>query len=244
MEVWYERSFGNDYLIVYKHRDLLGAYDEVKRMIAWLQLPRGADVLDLCCGMGRHSLALSDFGYHVTGVDLSDVLLAEAKKLDVDSRVKWVKGDMRNVPLSDTYDAVVNLFTSFGYFAEDEENARVIQEIHRLLKPGARFIIDFLNPFYVAEHLVPYSKRQDGSLTIEEHRSIENNFVKKNIIIREAGSMERHYTEQVKLYGLPQLKDMIGQAGLEVDEVYGNYHGDPYNQKSSPRLIIVGHRKG
>src|SRR5690606_41599411 len=82
MAEWYERSFGEDYLLVYKHRDVQGAKREVHTMISWLDLPVGAKVLDLCCGMGRHSMALVEAGYEVTGVDLSDVLLREARKND------------------------------------------------------------------------------------------------------------------------------------------------------------------
>ncbi|WP_337588938.1 class I SAM-dependent methyltransferase [Gorillibacterium massiliense] len=116
MERWYERSFGRDYLLVYKHRDFQRAQAEVHEMVRWLSLKPGVEVLDLCCGMGRHSMALADAGYQVTGVDLSDVLLAEARRLDPAGRMKWVKGDMRRIPLSGPFDAVVNLFTSFGYF--------------------------------------------------------------------------------------------------------------------------------
>ncbi|RAU90976.1 bifunctional 2-polyprenyl-6-hydroxyphenol methylase/3-demethylubiquinol 3-O-methyltransferase UbiG, partial [Paenibacillus sp. YN15] len=122
MAAWYEESFGEDYLLVYKHRDLHGAQVEVKRMANWLRLPAGSRILDLCCGMGRHSVALADEGYRVTGLDLSKVLLAEARKLDNSGRITWVEGDMRRLPLDGPFDAVVNLFTSFGYFEEEQEN--------------------------------------------------------------------------------------------------------------------------
>jgi ubiquinone/menaquinone biosynthesis C-methylase UbiE len=244
MDAWYEKSFGKDYLIVYKHRDLQGAYEEVRRMISWLGLPQGAEVLDLCCGMGRHALALSDFGYRVTGVDLSDVLLAEARQRDTERRVRWIKGDMRDVPLDQRFAAVVNLFTSFGYFTDDEENVKVLTEIRRLLRPGGKFIVDYLNPVHVAAHLIPYSERREGMLHIEEFRKIEQGFVQKRIVIKEDGAAERHYLERVKLYDLPQLLEMAAAAGLQTDEVYGSYHGDPYDAQGSPRLIIVGRQKG
>jgi ubiquinone/menaquinone biosynthesis C-methylase UbiE len=158
---WYQESFGNDYLLVYRHRDLQGAYHEVKKMMDWLHIPQGAEVLDLCCGMGRHSMALSEFGYKVTGVDLSEVLLNEAVKRDSGKQAKWLQGDMRDVPLEQAFDAVVNLFTSFGYFEEDEENEKVFYEMNRLLKSNGRFIVDFLNPVYVKATLVPQSERSD-----------------------------------------------------------------------------------
>jgi ubiquinone/menaquinone biosynthesis C-methylase UbiE len=128
---WYEESFGNDYLTVYKHRDHNGALEEVKRISSWLRLPKGAEVLDLCCGMGRHSMALHDLGYKVTSLDLSDVLLAEARRTDVRSRIQWVKGDMRRLSIAQPFDAIFNLFTSFGYFDDDKENLAVLKEIHK-----------------------------------------------------------------------------------------------------------------
>jgi SAM-dependent methyltransferase len=240
---WYERSFGQDYLMVYKHRDVRGAYEEVKRMVGWLQLAHGANVFDLCCGKGRHSLALADFGYQVTGMDLSEILLREARKSDQANRVTWLKGDMRNVPIQQRFDAVVNLFTSFGYFNEDTENARVLSELARLLREEGKFIIDFLNPAYVREHLVPLSERVEGDVTISERREISEGFVRKRIIISEPGGSERVYDEQVKLYELGHFQAMMEQVDLQIDEVYGNYSGDPYDEHHSPRLIMIGHKE-
>jgi ubiquinone/menaquinone biosynthesis C-methylase UbiE len=241
---WYEQSFGEDYLIVYKHRDLQGAYEEVRRMMDWLQLEKGAEILDFCCGMGRHSMALTEFGYKVTGMDLSTVLLDEAKKLDGDRKVQWIRGDMRQIPLNHTFDAVMNLFTSFGYFESDEENERVLHEMDRVLKPGGKFIIDFLNSDYVTAHLVPSSERMTEGMKIQETRSIEDGFVRKRIVISEKGHPDRHYLEQVKLYRLQQFKEMLQGTNLNIDQLYGNYDKTSYHESTSPRLIIVGHKEG
>lgn len=241
---WYEESFGDDYLIVYKHRDTAGAYDEVRAMIGWLELPQGASVLDLCCGMGRHSLALADFGYRVTGVDLSGVLLAEARSRDTARRVEWLQGDMRRIPATGPFDAVVNLFTSFGYFEDDAENEAVVREIVRVLKPGGRFIIDFLNAPYVRAHLVPHSVRREGELLIEEQRASEDGFIKKTIVVREPGKPKRRYYEQVKEYSLEQFRKMTAAAGLRIDDVYGGYDGRSYEPVDAPRLILTGTKKG
>lgn len=244
MSDWYRKSFGDDYLLVYKHRDLQGAYDEVKKMMGWLRLPPDSTVLDLCCGMGRHSMALHDFGYKVTGVDLSEVLLAEARKLNASEQVRFLQGDMREVPLDETFDAVVNLFTSFGYFEDDEENVKVLRQIYRLLKADGKFIIDFLNPDYVKANLVPFSSRTEGGTTIEESRKIEDGFVRKAIAVKERDAEERTYLEQVKLYSLESFLDMLVRSGLEAERVYGDYNATPYDRAGSKRMIFVGHRKG
>jgi ubiquinone/menaquinone biosynthesis C-methylase UbiE len=240
---WYEESFGKDYLTVYKHRDHHGALEEVKRISSWLKLPKGAEVLDLCCGMGRHSLALHELGYKVTGLDLSDVLLTEARKTDVRSGIQWVKGDMRRLLFTQPFDAVFNLFTSFGYFVEDGENMAVLKEIHKYLKPGGKFVIDFLNPDYVISRLIPYSERVEEDTTIRENRNIVEDLVVKRIAIAEKNQPIRHYREQVKLYRLTDFENMFTKAGLTMDTSYGDYFGNPFERYTSSRLIMLGHKK-
>ncbi|MCI3923568.1 class I SAM-dependent methyltransferase [Paenibacillus sp. TRM 82003] len=242
-EPWYERSFGEDYLLVYKHRDGKGAEREVRAMSAWLQLPEGARVLDLCCGSGRHSVVLDKLGYDVTGVDLSDTLLDEARKTVPAGAIRWLRGDMRQVPVEGPFDAVFNLFTSFGYFEDDAENAKALREIERLLRPGGRFLIDFLNPAYIKANLVPHSVREDGETSIDERRAIEGRCVVKRIRVSDAKSQERSYEERVKLYELDDFRAMLAEAGLTIDTVFGGYGGEPYDEATSQRLIILGSKE-
>ncbi|MNO23386.1 Cypemycin methyltransferase [compost metagenome] len=243
MGEWYEESFGEDYLIVYRHRDFGGARREVEKMIGWLKLPQGAKVLDLCCGMGRHSLALAEAGYEVTGVDLSEALLREARAQAGAEAVTWIRSDMRRLPLEGGFAAVVNLFTSFGYFEEDEEQVKVLREIYRMLVPGGKFIVDFLNPAYVIRHLVPHSVREDGDNRIDESRRIEDGYVKKDIILTsKPGGAPRQYHERVKLYPLEKFSEMIAAAGLRLEAVHGSYEEDEYEAESSRRMIFTGVR--
>ncbi len=182
MAEWYERSFGADYMLIYKHRDWEHAHEEVNKLAGWMKLPRQADLLDVGCGMGRHALALADLGFHVTGVDLSLQLLEEARRKDAQSRVRFLHGDMRQLPFGEAeFDVTVNLFTSFGYFNEEKDNLQVLRELRRVLRPDGRFVIDYLNPSYIRSHLVPQSVREDeeAGCTIIETREADEHWVKK-----------------------------------------------------------------
>lgn len=244
MSKWYETSFGDDYLRIYSHRDRHEAAHQVKIMIDWLNLPNRSRVLDLCCGTGRHALVLAEAGFRMTGIDLSERLLNEARETDKDGLVTWIESDMRRLPdevtLHGKFDAVVNLFTSFGYFEEDDEQIKVLRQIQKALKPQGRFIIDLLNEGYVREHLVAYSEREVDGVSIQETRRLMNGFVVKEIFIEEAGAPSRRYWERVKLYALPAMENMLKRAGLRIDQIYGDYEEIIYDPRQSPRMIVVG----
>ncbi|PZD94227.1 class I SAM-dependent methyltransferase [Paenibacillus sambharensis] len=230
-------------MIVYKHRDWDNAYREVRNMVGYLGLPEGAAVLDVGCGMGRHALALHELGFKVTGMDLSEQLLAEARVRDAEGRVRWERGDMRSLPFADgQFDGTVNFFTSFGYFEDEADNRAVIKELRRVLKQGGRFLIDFLNPVYVQANLVPHSERtdEDTGWIIREDRRIEAGAVIKDIRIILPDGAERVYTERVRLYQLDWFERELAAAGLQLERVYGDYDGSDYDSRESKRLIMTG----
>ncbi|QKI81333.1 class I SAM-dependent methyltransferase [Kroppenstedtia eburnea] len=236
---WYEESFGEDYLLVYRHRNRAGAGREVEAAAEWLDLKKGESVLDLCCGTGRHSIALDDLGLKVTGIDLSSVLLQVARENSRGRRIEYVHGDMRDLPFTEgSFDAVLNLFTSFGYFAEDDENVKVLSEIARVTRHGGRFLVDFLNRKAVESSLVPRSEREQEGTRILEERWIDGDFVRKKITLTDHRG-ERHYEERVKMYDRDQMLRMMEAAGLTVGQVRGDFDGSLYSG-DSPRMIITG----
>ncbi|WP_206098550.1 class I SAM-dependent methyltransferase [Paenibacillus montanisoli] len=246
MSNWYERSFGTDYMIVYRHRNWDQAAREVETMAGWLELSLGAAVLDIGCGMGRHALALAQLGYEVTGIDLSEALLRMAREHNAEERIKsLVQGDMRELPFADdSFDATVNLFTSFGYFEDEADNRRVLREIRRVLRPQGVFLIDFMNPVYVKEHLVPHSERTDAAtgLHISERRTAADGWVVKQIEITAQDHPDacRSYEERVRLFPLSWFEQALAEAGLELQRCYGDYEGNSYDEQRSPRMILKG----
>ncbi|EFM09243.1 Methyltransferase type 11 [Paenibacillus curdlanolyticus YK9] len=243
MGEWFERSFGTDYMVVYKHRNWEQANREIKQLCDWMELPTGTELLDVGCGMGRHALALEELGYTVSGMDLSAPLLEEARRHDEQQRVRWFQGDMRKLPFEDgAFDATVNLFTSFGYFEEEDENKQVLRELRRVLRPGGRFVIDFLNANYVARTLVPLSERLDDETgwTIREERRIESGAVCKTITIQAGTPEERRYEERVMLFHLEWFEQALAESGLRLERTAGQYDGSPYDAAQSMRLIMCG----
>lgn len=241
MSEWFKESFGEDYLLVYRHRTLAAAANEVDAIVKWLNLSPEDHILDLCCGTGRHSIALAKRGYRVTGLDLSETLLSYAITLSKGLPVRFVHGDMRSLPFSDgMFDVVLNLFTSFGYFVEDRDNERVLAEICRVLKPGGQFLIDFLNRPAVIRGLVPVSEREENGVKIREERWIEGDLVRKRIFLSDSRGMRR-YEERVKMYARDQMEQMMQKAGLLVDRVWGDFEGNPHTEYSQ-RMIMAGRR--
>jgi len=239
MGKWYEHSFGEDYLVVYKHRSRLDASKEVEKLVKWLKLKETDFILDLCCGMGRHTIALAERGFRVVGVDLSETLLSKAVQSSTRLSIPFIKGEMRNLPfVNHTFDVVINLFTSFGYFEDDQENIKALREMARVLKPDGRFLVDFLNRSAVEKTLVPVSEREQDGLFIREERAIDGDFVCKTILIRDQKG-ERRYLEKVKMYKLEQMKQMMAEAGLKISMIFGNFNGETYRDDSE-RMILVG----
>jgi SAM-dependent methyltransferase len=236
---WFEEWFGVDYLRIYQHRD----ETEAERMVDLIrEHMRGSDVravLDLGCGAGRHSRALCERWWTV-GLDLSAALLRIARREMPDA--PYVRADMRELPFdAKSFDLVVNLFTSFGYFEDDLENARVLLCVCSALRVGGAFVMDFLNAAQVRHDLVPYDERVENGITIEQTRAIspDDRFVEKTIRLRERG---KEYIERVRLLSACDLERMLESAGFDINMRVGDYLGRPWSE-SSPRTIIFATRR-
>lgn len=239
MTEWFERWFGEEYLDLYRHRD----EEEAERLVALLWrrgVGRAGDrVLDLACGAGRHTAALGRRGAQVVGLDLAMPLLVTARHRGAGP---LLRGDMRALGLrSQSFGAVLNLFTSFGYFDSDQEHERVLREVSRVLRPGGVFILDFLNAPAVRSSLVPRDELAMGTTVVVQERRLseDGRFVTKTIHL---GGEGRSFMERVRLYERSDLEAMLASAGLAPEEALGDYRGAPHDA-TSPRLILVARQR-
>jgi SAM-dependent methyltransferase len=233
---WYQEWFGEEYLELYSYRD----ETEARQQVAFLRSQIGdlsGPVLDLACGMGRHMQELSASGYHAIGCDLSYTLLrngeAEYGAMPV------VRADMRTLPFCDnTFAGLVSFFTSFGYFATEEENNAVVREMARVLTSDAPFLFDYLNVHRELEKLVQREMRDTplGPVKIERWFDPSDRSFNKRITIG-----DKRYLERVRGYDLDEIAMMFTSADLSIRGAFGDFDGSPFTRES-PRLILVGSR--
>jgi SAM-dependent methyltransferase len=237
---WYKEWFGEEYLELYSHRGSEEAEEHVEFVVRQLGDRPPRAVLDLACGAGRHTAALRRRGLRTLGVDLSLTLLGRMHE----RRLPMVAGDMRRLPFAGaSFDWVLNFFTSFGYFEQERENFRVLEEIVRVLTPGGRFLIDLLNPSQALATLCPCETQTVGERRVEIERWFDagNQRINKRIRVHSPAGPVRTFLESVRAYSKEEVVSGLRWAGLEVDRLFGNFHGDPYDSDSE-RLILLGHK--
>jgi SAM-dependent methyltransferase len=241
---WFKKWFGEEYLLVYEHRDIKEAEFEVEFIERILELKKNDRILDLCCGPGRHDYPLIKRGYRVIGLDYSFPMLRIARNgvHPEENSPAYILADARAIPFQNSiFDAVLSLFTSFGYF-EDRENSELLKSMAGLLKNGGKFYIDYLNPLKLIAGLTPESRKEKNGMTIVEKRHLDpgRKRVEKNIFIR-SGDIEQEFHESVRLYSLEEMVHMLEDAGLVIEHIYGSVFGEEYDENSS-RMIIHGNK--
>lgn len=234
---WFATWFDSEYYhILYKDRDYKEAEIFMQNLVAFLKLPKQSHILDLACGKGRHSVYLNKIGFTVTGMDLSKNSITYAKQFE-NVNLYFKVHDMR-LPFSEKYDAIFNLFTSFGYFNDDQTNIKVLHNIKNALHKNGVAVIDFMNVNYVKKHLVPQEKVVKENITFNISRKIENQKIIKDISFT-VNETKYHFQEKVQFLTLNTIKKYISATDFKLKQTFGDYQLKEFDSENSKRLILV-----
>lgn len=214
---------------------------QVEQLIALLQIAPGASVLDCACGPGRHTLELARRGYQVTGIDRTKGYLEEALRRAKAANLapELLLDDMRHFRRPDTFDAVLSLFTSFGYFKDAAENEAVLLNLYQSLKTGGSLLMEISGKEVIARIYQRRDWREiDGAYFLEE-RDVAINWSRMEsrwILVKDGAVKERRFDHW--LYSAAELEKMLMGAGFGRIEFYGDLEGAPYDNEAK-RLVAV-----
>ena len=234
---WYTSWFDTPYYhILYKDRNYREAQVFMDNLTHYLNLPENATVLDLACGKGRHSIYLNQLGFTVLGADLSENSVAEATK-NTNETLHFKVHDMRE-PFEEKFDAIFNLFTSFGYFENDEDNLTTLKAIKESLSEYGFAVIDFMNVVQVIERLIPEETKTVEGIDFHIKRYLKEGHIYKEIDFEDKGQ-KFHFTEKVKALTLKDFEELMEEAGIYLLDIFGDYKLKKFHKTDSERLIMI-----
>ncbi len=218
---------------------------EIDRVLTLLSgIYPGSAILDLCCGPGRHSLELKRRGFRVTGVDRTELFLEEARRRAHEEglAVEFVQDDMRRFTRPAAFHAALSMYTSFGYFPEEADNRKVLENIYQSLKPGGVLLMEMMGKEILARIFLQndWQSLEDGYFL--EDRKVLNDWswMENRWIILRNG--EKHeYLVSHWIYSARELTTMLKESGFSQVEIYGDLEGAPYNQ-TAKRLIALARK--
>lgn len=237
---WFRLWFSSPYYhILYKNRNDAEAEDCINRFTNYLNIPQNSRILDVACGKGRHSRAFAAKGFNVTGIDISAPSIIEAKKFETD-KLQFFLHDMRLPFWINYFDYAFNFFTSFGYFRTMREHKDAIRTIAQSLKMNGIFVIDYLNARYAENNFVPGEEKNINHINFKIKRWFDEERFYKSIHVEDAQkNINETFTEQVKKFSVEDFTNMFSNEGLMIEKVFGDYTFNLYDEKRSPRMIII-----
>ena len=227
--------FNSDYYhILYKNRDKKEAEFFINNLIKKLKIKKKSKILDLACGVGRHSFYLNKKGMNVIGIDNSEKNIKKEKKFE-NKFLKFKKKEMTE-DYGQEFDFIFNLFTSFGYINE-KHNLNTFKSINNSLINHGILVIDYLNVFKLKEELVEKETKKIGNIIFNIKRSFKDNFIVKKIKIKDNNEIF-YFEERVMELTKNDFQDYLKKFNFEILDVYGNYNLEKYH-KNSERLIMI-----
>ena len=228
---WFDSDY---YHILYKHRDYSEARNFIDKIVEYLDLKKGSKILDLACGIGRHSIYLEKIGFDVTGTDKSTNNIKKAKKSQND-KLKFIQMEMIN-DTNRKYDGIFNLFTSFGYVNHDY-NLETIKNIERQLKDDGKVIIDFMNTLFVKNNLVIEETKVIDDLSFKIKRKSDGKHIYKEIKFND--QKDYFFQEKVMDLSLKDFENYLKRHNLKIIKTFGDYNLNEFDIENSERLIMV-----
>lgn len=241
---WFESWFNSPYYhLLYRDRDQSEARPFIERLTRHLHLPLHARILDLACGKGRHSIVLADLGYDVLGIDIAPENIALAKQ-SIRPGLSFAVHDMRQPLLAEPFDAVLNLFTSFGYFDTEAEHQAALHTMAEALKSNGKLVIDYLNVDPTLAQLVANETRTIEGVDFTISRKASNGYLIKEIHLEDSiHHQSLTFSEKVSLLRKHDFERMMLPVNLAIEEVKGDYQLGPYDPLRSARMIMIVGRK-
>lgn len=241
---WWATFFDARYLVEYEPLfDPARDRREVGRLIELLQLPVRARVLDCPCGQGRHAHLLAEAGYDVTGVDYSRELLSRAKDRGVSASLRYTRADMRALPQRwrGHFDAVVNLFTSFGFFLDPADDARVVRQFARVLRPGGVLVWHGASRDGVSARFLSrdWWRTSDGTLVAQQRSfdPLSGMLTVESEWRGPSGDLQRRH--RIRLYTATRLAELCRDAGLIVETACDGWRDRALRRASSEMLLVA-----
>lgn len=237
---WFSLWFNTPYYhLLYNKRNYAEAESFINNLLTFLKPSQGSYALDLACGAGRHSITLNRAGLNVLGVDLSVNSIHEAKKSE-NQNLHFEVHDMREILHVNTFDIIFNLFTSFGYFENADDDLKVLQACNTQLKANGLMVLDYFNVEKIIPALPYQGIESRGEIDFHIQKKIIDNHIIKTIDF-EANGETYHFEEKVAAYQLPDFIRMFNEAGFTIKHIFGNYYLEPY-QLNSERVIIIAEK--
>lgn len=237
---WYTHWFGTRYYtLLYGHRDQQDARPWADAIARRLGLRSGQRLLDMGCGRGRHARCFTELGLEVTGIDQSSESIAAARVEvpGVDFRVH----DMREALTAASFDVVVCLFTSLGYSADRMDDLRAVRAAAHVLKPGGHFVLDVLNGCLVRQGLVEQECTCQDGVRFTLTRRVQGDIIVKEIAVDDQGE-QHHFTEQVHAWKADEVRQLLSDAGLRLDELTDGPEPVPFDADRSERIVAWAHK--
>jgi SAM-dependent methyltransferase len=243
---WFENEdFWRDfYPYMFPPERFAAAKEEVSRIVTLTQC-RGGSLLDLCCGPGRHAVEFSQCGFQVTGVDRSPFLLDRAREhaSNAGASIEWIMEDMRTFVRPEAFDLACNLFTSFGYFKDEQDDLQVLRNIHRSLRKTGMLVIEVVGKERLARtwQNTISTELADGSLMVQrpQLRDDWSRVASEWILLKDGHA--RSFRFEHALYSGRELKDRLLSCGFEQVQLFGDLQGSAYDLEAK-RLIAVARK--